>query len=63
MQHYDCKTPIFGSTLVRKLFSGTVPANDTLFGGTVQPINTQFGRTVLTNSKLYGVRPDSYNHV
>ena len=41
-----------------KATSGTVPANDTLFGGTVQPINTQFGRTVLTNSKLYGVRPE-----
>ena len=48
---------------MRKLFSGTVPAIDTLFGGTVQPIKTQFGRIVLTNSKLYGVRPDSYNHI
>ena len=53
-----------------KLFSGTVPPNNTLIGRTVLPNNTLFvgtappnytlfGRTVLPNSTLFGGTPDS----
>ena len=41
-----------------KLFSGTVPPNNTLFSGKVPTNNTIFGRTVLPNSTLFGGTPD-----